>query len=392
MKKYFTLKNYIYISLFWLALEFCWQALTTVILPSRILFFVPDVRKGSALALIFSMGALISVLAQPVVGALSDYSTHPMGRRRPFLILGTILLSLALLLFTWSNSYAMLFISMILIFTASDMAQAPCQGFIPDLVPQKNRGKASGFMGLATILGAIVGPMVAGFLIGVDKFFETMILIISFLVLFTIITVVKVKEERFIPSHFLILKEKFKRAFEFRVKEFKDFYWLLLSRFFILLALTTMLVYFLYFLKDVIKVENPARSTGIIMTIAATAALIAILPASVLSDKIGRKSLLYYAGALGSVAIVPLIFATTFTQVIFTAIFFGASFGMFSGTQWALTVDLIPEKEAGKFLGYTQFSTSSAQILAPMLAGPIIDLSYSAGRLGYQIIYLLTLF
>lgn len=391
MKKYFTLKNYIYISLFWFALEFCWQSLTTIILPSRVILFVAEAKKGSALALIFSSGALISVLAQPIVGALSDCSTHPMGRRRPFLILGTILFSLALVLFVLANSFTILLISMILIFTASDMAQAPCQGFIPDLVPSEKRGTAAGFMGFASILGAIVGPLIIGLLMGSGKFTEAVMLIIALLVLSLVITVVKVKEKRFMPSYFLLLKDKIRKAFQFRVKEFKDFYWLLLSRFFMMLSLTTILVYFFYFLKDVIKVANPEKSTGITMTLAAAAALIAILPASSLSDKIGRKPVLYLAGIIGSLAIIPLLFATTFIQVIFISLIFGLSFGMFNGTQWALTVDVIPEKEAGKFLGYTQFSTSSAQILAPLIAGPVIDLSYSAGRLGYQIIYALTL-
>jgi MFS family permease len=46
--------------------------------------------------------------------------------------------------------------------------------------------------------------------------------------------------------------------------------------------------------------------------------------------------------------------------------------------------------EAGKYLGYTQFSTSLAQIIAPILGGPVIDL-FQGERIGYNIVFVLAL-
>lgn len=382
---------YVYISLFWFALEFCWQGMMTVILPSRLLFFVSSEVKGTTLALLFSAGALISMLAQPVVGTLSDYSTHPLGRRRPFLIIGAITLSASLLIFGYAANLTMLFLSVILIFTASDLAQAPSQGFIPDLVPIEKRGKAAGLMGFSTILGAISGPLVAGFLLSEGLFMPAIYTIIFVLMTFMLITVIKVEERQFILSEALSFSRKLAKAFHFKLKEHPGFYWLQLARFFILLALTTLLVYFLYFLKDVIRHPEAERATGVAMALAALAALAAILPSASLSDRFGRKPLLYLAGGLAILATFPLFFARTYGQILVITSLFGLGFGTFYGAMWALNVDVIPHAEAGKYLGYTQFSTSMAQILAPMTGGPLIDL-FHASRMGYNIIFGLALF
>ncbi len=385
----FDFKNFLYLSIFWFALEFCWQGLITIVFPSRILSFVPKTSKGHYLALIMSMGALVSMLGQPICGTLSDYSTHTKGRRRPFFAVGTILLIFGLFLLAFSSSFLFFLLSVIIIFTASDFTQAPYQGLIPDLIPSSQRGEASGFMTLATLLGALFGPLVAGFLLGARKLTEAIMIIILVLALSSIITIIKVKERRrFIK--FIPLKEKFRRAFQFKIKNYPQFYWLQLSRFCMLLALTTILLYFLYFLKDVIHVSNPEKSTGIVMGVAITSAIIPSLPVAAFSDRIGRKFLLFLAGFLGCLTVIPLMFAQSFAQVLAIAAFFGFSFGSFSGVQWALSIDIIPREEPAKFLGYTQFSTSAAQIFAPMIAGPIIDF-FSATRLAYQIIYGLSL-
>ncbi|MFN8615038.1 MAG: MFS transporter [Vampirovibrionales bacterium] len=49
-------------------------------------------------SLIWAAGPVTGVLVQPIVGALSDATTSWLGRRRPFLILGTVLVALSLMM------------------------------------------------------------------------------------------------------------------------------------------------------------------------------------------------------------------------------------------------------------------------------------------------------
>jgi len=87
------------ISIFAFALNFHWAALGIIILPSQVLKIVGDLNKGTALAFVLVPGAFVSLFANPLFGWLSD-RTHGRlavwGRRRPYILAGTLLNVVAL--------------------------------------------------------------------------------------------------------------------------------------------------------------------------------------------------------------------------------------------------------------------------------------------------------
>src|SRR6516162_9089904 len=105
-------------------------------------------------------GTIVAVVVNPLVGAISDYATFRMGRRRPFLIIGTVLNIIVLILFayspTWFTSIALL-VTFIILFLllqfTNNVANSPWSAIIADKVPQYQRGVTSSFFGLFTLLG-----------------------------------------------------------------------------------------------------------------------------------------------------------------------------------------------------------------------------------------------
>src|SRR6516162_11523781 len=87
------------LNVFWFANHFHWQALLAIVIPSMVVKFLGDANKDINLALVVIWGSLVAVVVNPLVGAISDYATFRMGRRRPFLIIGTILNVIVLILF-----------------------------------------------------------------------------------------------------------------------------------------------------------------------------------------------------------------------------------------------------------------------------------------------------
>src|SRR5215471_5193894 len=75
---------------FWIANNFHWNALLAVVIPSMVVKFLGDANKDINLAMVVIWGTLVAFAVNPLVGAVSDYSTFRMGRRRPFMIMGTI--------------------------------------------------------------------------------------------------------------------------------------------------------------------------------------------------------------------------------------------------------------------------------------------------------------
>ena len=84
------------LNVFWLANNFHWQALLAIVIPSMVVKFLGNANKDINLAMVVIWGTLVAFAVNPVVGAVSDYATFRMGRRRPFLIMGTIFNVIAL--------------------------------------------------------------------------------------------------------------------------------------------------------------------------------------------------------------------------------------------------------------------------------------------------------
>jgi MFS family permease len=97
--------DYIKISIFGAALSVLWPCLHTIIIPLRILEFAPEAQKNTYLGLMTFAGSLIAVFIQPLAGALSDRFGSSLGRRRPFILVGTLLALLFLPGIGFSGSF-----------------------------------------------------------------------------------------------------------------------------------------------------------------------------------------------------------------------------------------------------------------------------------------------
>ena len=122
------------------------------------------------------------MVVQPLVGALSDKTVSPLGRRRPYLLGGALLASLALWIFPNSANVAellhkitglnlppltALLIAAIMIWIIDacvNVAQGPYRALIPDVVPEEQYSIANSYISLAIGLGSVVAAGTAPFL------------------------------------------------------------------------------------------------------------------------------------------------------------------------------------------------------------------------------------
>src|SRR5437879_13912889 len=97
-EQHVSLFEQINLNVFWIANNFHWQALLAIVIPSMVAKFLNPEQKDINLALVVIWGTLVAVVVTPLVGAISDYVTFRMGRRRPFMIIGTVLNVIVLVL------------------------------------------------------------------------------------------------------------------------------------------------------------------------------------------------------------------------------------------------------------------------------------------------------
>src|SRR5713226_9111866 len=160
-----TQLDFIVLSVYWVAIGYMWNSLGGLILPNLIEELVGHVHKGVALGVLEGIGSLMAVVWQPLVGAYSDRTRTRFGRRRPFIVVGTLGDIVFLFGIALSGSYWLVVIFYFLLQTASNTAQGPYQGLLPDVVPADQRGTASGYYGAANIIGLLAGTVGGGYIL-----------------------------------------------------------------------------------------------------------------------------------------------------------------------------------------------------------------------------------
>ncbi|HEX7588714.1 MAG TPA: MFS transporter, partial [Anaerolineae bacterium] len=97
-RDYFTLNAY------WFALSFLWNSMGPILLPTLVPMLVPDAQKGSALGILSAAGLIIAIVVQPAAGAWTDRRTTRWGKRRPYIVGGTLFDVVFLLLMAFSGN------------------------------------------------------------------------------------------------------------------------------------------------------------------------------------------------------------------------------------------------------------------------------------------------
>lgn len=169
--KKFTTVNLLNFALGFLGLQFAWQM--------RIILSAPVTENLGASPFIYGLiwlaGPFTGMVVQPLIGALSDNTKSRFGRRRPYLLGGAIIASIALWLFPQSGNIAHIFganapvwtglliaaIFIWIIDACINIAQGPYRALIPDVVPKEQHSLANSYISLAIGLGSVVAAATA---------------------------------------------------------------------------------------------------------------------------------------------------------------------------------------------------------------------------------------
>ena len=157
--------DFVVLSLYWVAIGYLWTSLGGLILPDMVIQFVGREHEGFALGVLEAVGSLMAVVWQPIAGALSDRTRTRFGRRRPYIVVGTVGDVLFLIGLALSGTFGLVLIFYFLLQAASNTAQGPYQGLMPDVVPDTQRGTASGYFGVANVVGLFAGAIGSGWIL-----------------------------------------------------------------------------------------------------------------------------------------------------------------------------------------------------------------------------------
>merc|ERR1719240_1202026 len=85
-----------------------------------------------------------------------------MGKRRPFIIAGSIVAAFTILGMAFSQTFTALLVFFSVFSGSISVVSAPYSALVPDVIPEDQVGKASGFLGMWGLFGSIAGGIIAG--------------------------------------------------------------------------------------------------------------------------------------------------------------------------------------------------------------------------------------
>src|SRR4051812_47196357 len=338
---------------------------------------VPEDQKTSALGTIAGFGALFAVIGNVLFGRFSDRTTSRFGRRRPWIVGGTVVMTLAFLIMALGTNVAVVAAGWCLAQLGANATLAPFIATIADQVPRLQRGSVSALLGIAQNVGVLGGTYVAQLFQHqlVIMFVGPAILSIGAMFLFAVILPDQRLPER--PPR-MNLRE-WVTTFWLNPLKYPDFAYAWWSRFLIVLATFMFTTFRLFFLQDRLglsKDQAPAAVTiGVLIY---TLALVASgWVAGRISDRTGRRKFLVAGSTLlFGVGIVALAHVTSVSQFYMVEAVMGVAYGIYVGVDLALVVDVLPNPDdSGKDLGVFNMANALPQTVAPVFGAALLAVS-----------------
>jgi len=386
---------YFDLSVFWFTLSFIWAGMITIVMQTLVQDMA-GVKKDIYLGWTLALGALISTVVVIVVGALSDRSHWNMGKRRPYVILGTILSVPSLLWLTRVDSIPLLILSFCVIQIWVNVATSPYQAMIPDMVPRERQGTACAYMGMSSLIGQLGGLIACGLLITRPGGLLMIMATLSGLMVVTMVyTVLRLPEPTAAsnPAPRIGLVGTVIDSFRVNPREHVDFFRLIASRFVINVGFFCATEFLLYYVTDTLRAPKPVDTVTLIFVVVTISGLIGNFPGGMLADRISKKRVVYVSTAVAAVAALVFSLTSSVDVALVAAFIFGAGWGAFLAVDWAFATNLLPERDEAKYMGIWHVAFTVPQVVAPLIGGVV---AYVFNQLvsqgfGYRIVLLLVL-
>ncbi len=338
-------------------------------------------NKIVALGFISAFGAVASLLATPIAGALSDRTTHAFaffhmrGRRHRWTLGMAVLSALCLVLISLQATALGIGILWVLFSAFQNGEYASLSAAVPDHVPVNQRATVAGWVGMPQALGLVVGTALVVYVF-TRPVGQYLVLAIP-LVLLTLPFVLGTPDHPLGPEHRGPLSMRALLAsYWLSPRRHPDFAWAWITRFLASLAIGMGTLYLLYFLRDQVHYKNAPQGLFILIVIYTGCVVVTAVVGGVISDRIGkRKMIVTVSGILMGLAAVLLTFVETWPASMGAAVLFGTGFGSYLAVDQALITQVLPQaKDRAKDLGIINIAIVGPAAIAGALAALLVSI------------------
>lgn len=384
-------KRTFFIGLAFLSISAFWQMYDNIIpLMLQNTFGLGETLTGALMA----ADNVLALFLLPIFGALSDKVETGFGKRMPFIVGGTILAVILMLILPAADKSVnlVLFIgALFALLVSMGLYRSPAVALMPDLTPNKLRSKGNAVINLMGAVGGVYTLIMIKLLVGkgdrpdYTPLFVSVAALMAIAVGVLVITIneKKVKEKVAAEIHeyeeregVIAMNEDVeeqadgKHAMPPEVK--RSMIFLLASIFFWFMAYNAVTTAFSRYTKVVWHLEGGGFADCLM--VATVAAIISYIPIGNIASRIGRKKTIMGGVALMSLCYFAAVFAGAYHPVINIAFaLIGIAWAAINVNSYPMIVEMSKGCDIGKFTGTYYTFSMTAQIFTPVLSGFLLE-------------------
>ena len=377
--------------------------------------------------IIMACDNLAALILLPIFGNLSDRTKTPIGKRMPYILVGTLVSALAfpfIPLFFHNNNIVGMIIMMAIVLMFMMMYRNPAVALMPDITPKPLRAKANGIINIMGYFGGAFATVLGIFLV-LSKYINaedsarnvwiielpfiiaSVLMVISAFVLFFTCRENKIAEE---------MKEEMELGEQMAAIENPVDDDAPMSKANKRMLLAILGAEFLWFMADnaigtyignyvIYYLKSASSATMLLTIIGGVASVAGFAIAGMIADRIGRKWTITTGLSITVLAMVVMCFVApsqtvvgengemAFPKLLF-AVWAVKGFGMalVHNCSFPMVVELCSNKKIGKFTGFYYAASMSAQTITPVLLGLVFkaSLAWSALPVYASILFALS--
>lgn len=370
-----------FVGLAFLSICAFWQMYDNVIpLILKNTFHLGETWTGVVMA----MDNVLALMLLPLFGMLSDKLRTPLGRRTPFILVGTVLAVICMILLPVTDNAGSLtgfFIALGAVLLSMGFYRSPAVALMPDLTPKPLRSKANAVINLMGALGGIFTLVMISVLVpktGRPDYMPLFLSVAAVMVVAVVALLLTIRENRMAREAAEAWPEPEEEPVKTGEKKklprpvLRSLLFLLASVFLWFTAYNAVTTAFSRYAEEVWGMQGGGFASCLM--VATGVAVVSYLPIGFLSSRFGRKKMILAGILLMCAAYVSGIFFGHFSPLLYLVFgLTGVGWASINVNSYPMVVEMGSGADVGKYTGMYYFFSMGAQVFTPIFSGVLLE-------------------
>jgi maltose/moltooligosaccharide transporter len=338
--------------------------------------------RSSLIGGIMTIDNIFAIVLLPFLGALSDRTRSRLGRRRPYILVGSILAFVFFILIPYTNLYQVLglmMLTIILMNLSMALFRSPVIALMPDITPSRFRSQANGVINFMGGLGALLvyfggkplydRNIAVPFVVGGFVMFGASMLVVLFIREPNVPTAASPSEgpRTSLAASFRELRGNLKDVFAGE----KSLLFVLLGILFWFMGFNAIETFFTSYGRFYLGIKE--STAALILGFFSVTFMVTSIVSGLLAARIGRRRTIRIGIAVVGVVLVVSLFLRSFGPLASVFVVGGFGWALINVNSLPMVVDMTTVEKVGGYTGLYYFFSQAANIIAPWAAGVLID-------------------